>query len=84
MNLRLNMQTQTISVKELRNNFPAVIKALERGTDYTLIYRSKPVAHISPVVSSSHEGLRKLLELAPSLRFRSKKSAVELVREERD
>jgi len=78
------MQLQTISVKELRNNMPKIIKALQKGANYTLIYRSKPVATISPIVSSSHEGLKKLIELAPHLRFRSKKSAVELVREVRD
>lgn len=78
------MQTQIISVKELRNNFPKIRKALKKGVDYTLIYRSKPVARISPIGSSSHEGLKKLIELAPLLRFRSKKSAVELVREVRD
>ena len=83
MNLNENMQTQTISVKELRNNFPKVIKALGKGMDYTLIYRSKPVAQIKPI-SSSHEGLKKLLELGPSFHFRSKKNAVELRREERD
>lgn len=77
------MQTQTISAKELRNNFPKVIKALKRGLGYTLIYRSKPVARIQPI-SSSHEGLRRLLNAPRSLHFRSKKSAVQLVREERD
>ena len=77
------MQTQTISVKELRNNFPAVIKALEKGIGYTLIYRSKPVAQIRSL-SSSQEGLKKLLELGRSFHFKSKKSSVELVREERD
>ena len=43
------MQLQTISVKELRINMPKIIKALEKGVDYTLIYRSKPVAHIKPI-----------------------------------
>ena len=78
------MHTQIISVKQLRNDFPRIIKALEKGTDYTLVYRSKPVARISPIKSSSHEGLKKLIELAPRLSFRSKKSAVELVKEVRD
>lgn len=77
------MQTQTISVKELRNNFPKVIKSLKRGIDYTLIYRSKPVARITPA-SSSQEGLKMLLAARKSLSFKSKKSAVQLVREERD
>lgn len=77
------MQLQTISAKELRNNLPKIIESLKKGSNFTLIYRSQPVAHISSI-SSSHEGLKKLLELGPSFHFRSKKSAVELIREERD
>ncbi len=76
------MQTQTISVKELRTNLPKIISSLKRGRDYTLIYRSKPVAEIRPV-TSSYIAFQKLLK-AKSLHFKSKKSAVELVREERD
>lgn len=77
------MQLQTISVKELRNNMPKIIASLKRGASYTLIHRSKPVAQINPV-SSSHEGLKRLLNAPPSLFFRSKKSAVELIRAERE
>lgn len=76
------MQNQTISAKELRNNLPKIISSLKKGKDYTLIYRSKPVAEIRPV-SSSHEALKRLLNAPQSLHFRSKKSAVELVREVR-
>lgn len=72
-----------ISVKELRNNLPKLIQAVLNGSSYTLIYRSKPVAQINPL-SSSHEGLKKLLELGPEFHFKSKKSAVELMREERE
>lgn len=77
------MQTQTISVKELRTKFPKIKKALEKGVGYTLIYRSKPLAEIKPV-SASYITFRKLLKAYPKLNFRSKKSAVQLVREERD
>jgi len=76
------MQTQTISVKELRTNLPQIINSLKKGNDYTLIYRSKPVAEIRPV-SSSHEALKRLLNAPQSLHFKSKKNAVELVREVR-
>jgi antitoxin (DNA-binding transcriptional repressor) of toxin-antitoxin stability system len=76
-------QLQMISTKELRNNLPKIIESLKKGNNYTLIYRSKPVAQLNSV-SSSHEGLKKLLELGPKFRFKSKKSAVELIREERD
>lgn len=77
------MQLQTISVKELRNNFPKIIKRLAKGTDY-LNYISKRLTHINPVTSSSQKGLKKLIELRQSFSFKSKKSAVQLIREERD
>ena len=77
------MQLQTISVKELRTNMPKIIKALEKGADYTLIYRSKPVAHIRPLNDRPHK-YKNLLNPPKSLIFSSKISAVELVRRERD
>jgi len=77
------MQTQTISVKELRTNFPKIRKGLENGTSYTLIYRSKPIAEIKPI-SASYIAFQKLLKAYPKLSFKSRKSAVQLIREERD
>lgn len=77
------MWQQTISVKELRTNFPKVKKALERGVNYTLIYRSKPIAQIRPL-GSSPDALQALLNAPSSLHFSSKKTAVELVRKVRD
>lgn len=74
---------QTISVKQLRNNFPRFIQAVQAGESYTLIYRSKPVAQIKPI-SASQEAFKGLLELGPKLSFRSKKNAVLLTREERN
>lgn len=74
---------QTISVKELRNNFPEVIQAIQAGKSYTLIYRSKPVAQIKPIFSSQ-ETFKQLLELGPETHFKSKKNAVLLIREERN
>lgn len=41
--------TKTISVKELRMNFPKVLKDLKNGVKFTLIYRSKPIASLSPL-----------------------------------
>lgn len=77
------MQTQIISVKELRGNFPKIIKALGKGVDYTLIYRSRPVAQIRPIGDIPRK-YRNLLNPPKSLVFRSKISAVELIRRERD
>lgn len=77
------MQTQTISVKELRTNFPKIIKALGKGMDYTLIYRSRPIAHIQPIDDMPRK-YKNLLNPPKGLFFRSKISAVELIRRERD
>ena len=77
------MQLQTISVKELRTNMPKIIRALQRGADYTLIYRSKPVAHIKPIDNNQRK-YKNLLNPPKGLMFHSKVSAVELVRRERD
>lgn len=41
--------TKTISVKELRMNFPKVLKDLKHGVKFTLIYRSKPIAFLAPI-----------------------------------
>ncbi len=81
------MPTQTISSKELRLNYPRVIKALERGEPFTLIHRSKPVADIIPRQNktlSKDEAWNFWINPPAHLRFRSKKSAVELIRELRD
>lgn len=42
--------TKTISVKELRMNFPKIRKELEKGTKFTIIYRSMPIATLSPTI----------------------------------
>lgn len=76
------MQTQTISAKELRSNLPKIISSLKKGNDFTLIYRSKPVAEIKPI-TSSYKIFQNLLNAPSSLHFKSKKSSVELVREVR-
>lgn len=84
MNLEIKyMRLQTISAKELRNNFPKIISALQKGADYTLIYRSKPVAYIKPI-NGRPRRYKNLLNPPKGLIFRSKISAVELIRRERD
>ena len=78
------MQTQMISVKELRNNFPKIRKALRKGIDYTLIYRSKPLAQITAIADNGPRKYKNLLTPPKNLIFRSKISAVELIRRERN
>lgn len=40
---------KTISVKELRMNFPKVRKELKKGVSYTIIYRSEPIGMLTPL-----------------------------------
>ena len=81
------MPTQTISSKELRLGYPKFIQALERGEPFTLIHRSQPVADILPrrkKTLSKEEAWDFWINPPAKFRFKSKKSAVELVREIRD
>lgn len=43
------MNTQTISTKQLREDFDSVRAAMEAGQSLLLLYRSQPLAKISPV-----------------------------------
>ena len=43
------MGIQTISTKELREDFAQVRAAMEAGQSLVLLYRSKPLAEIKPV-----------------------------------
>lgn len=62
------MNIQTISTKELRENFARVISSIEAGQNLLLIYRSKPLAEIRPLArtvrprSFSHQQLRKWIK----------------------
>lgn len=40
---------KTISVKELRTNFPQVRIGLSKGITYLVIYQSKPIGQLRPV-----------------------------------
>ena len=53
------MQTQTISTKELRENFGRVLVALTLGTTLTLTYRDKKLAKIKPIKEQKKKQLRK-------------------------
>lgn len=44
------MGMQTISTKELREDFSQVKMAMEAGQSLVLLYRSKPLAKIQPLV----------------------------------
>lgn len=44
------MNPQTISTKQLREDFSSVKAAMDAGQTLLLLYRSKPLAKISPAV----------------------------------
>jgi antitoxin (DNA-binding transcriptional repressor) of toxin-antitoxin stability system len=44
---------KSLSVKELRMNFPKIRKELGKGVGFTVIYRSKPIAQLTPFDTES-------------------------------
>lgn len=50
---RIKPIAESLSIKELRMNFPKVRKKLNKGVQFTLIYRSMPIAILSPLKSYS-------------------------------
>ena len=76
--------TDTISVKQLREEFPKIRKALKKGNNFILIYHSQPLAQIFPYpgTKKKHKGaIEWLANLPQEALFRSQKSSVEIVRE---
>ena len=45
----------TISTKQLRTELPAIRAGLARGHRYTVIYRSLPIAELTPLSSSQRK-----------------------------
>ena len=39
----------TVSLKELREQFPKYIEAISRGQSFTVVKRSKPIFQLSPI-----------------------------------
>lgn len=80
------MQIQPISVKYLRENFSFVREKLKEGLSFLLIYRSQAIAKIEPIgeEKSGNKILQTLITPPKNLCFKSTKSAVSLVRKERD
>jgi antitoxin (DNA-binding transcriptional repressor) of toxin-antitoxin stability system len=80
------MQVQPISVKYLRENFSYVRERLRNGLSFLLIYRSEPIAKIEPVTEekAGNKILQTLLNPPKNLYLKTNKSAVVLVRKERD
>ena len=78
--------TKLLSIKELRTRFPEIRREIEKGTRFILLHRSRPIGELRPIKKTpSGEGLLELFS-HPSKRFllRSRKSAVNLIRAERN
>ena len=61
------MSDQFISMKQMRENFPEYKAGLEQGKTYTIIYRSKPLARLTPISSGpkyTKEDIEKVRKLA--------------------
>ena len=52
------MSMHSISTKELREQLPKVRTGLAKGNQYTIIYRSKPIARLEPIVQKPSENVR--------------------------
>jgi prevent-host-death family protein len=44
-----NTSPNTISLKELREQFPKYIDAIAKGQSFTVVKRSKPIFQINPI-----------------------------------
>lgn len=79
-------QGGALSVKELRTQFPSVVKRLDRGQEFILIHRSKPIGRLLPFSQWSRNSANALSFFAKSpraARIKGKESSVSLVRTER-
>ena len=77
-----------IGIRELKNRASEVVRAVREGrAEYVITYRGKPVARLVPVVEEgdAEQALQELERLSQeiSARWRSDKSAVELLTEMR-
>ena len=52
------MSMQSISTKELREQLPKVRAGLAKGNQYTIIYRSKPIARLEPIIQKPSVNVR--------------------------
>ncbi len=87
---------KTISVKELRTTFPDVRKNLAKGFRYIIIYRSSVIGELKPLgrdeickrkkncQNLKNSGLSFFANPPKSSRFKSRKSASKLIRQDRD
>jgi prevent-host-death family protein len=77
-----------IGIRELKNRTSEIVRAVrEERVEYVVTYRGQPVARLVPVAdeADSEQALQELEEISQevSVRWRSDRSAVELLTEMR-
>lgn len=50
--MKASQASQTVSLRELREQFPKYIEAISRGQSFTVLRRSKPIFQLNPI----HDG----------------------------
>jgi antitoxin (DNA-binding transcriptional repressor) of toxin-antitoxin stability system len=76
--------TKNITSKELRVNFPAIKRQIERGVNFVVYYRSKPLFEIKPLQDKKTEAKKTWRDYIRSTKDGKSFSAVDVVREDRD
>lgn len=46
--------SSTVSLKELREQFPKYIEAIAKGQSFTVVKRSKPIFQINPIADNGN------------------------------
>lgn len=59
---------QMISAKELRQELKFVLEQVDAGEEYTIIYRSKPIARIVTIANLDHEPKKRPNRYASALK----------------
>ena len=80
--------SKSISAKELRENLGKYLSEVEKGKSFTLIYRSRIIGELTPTksVTNSHTSEINIFtgDHPEFKKWKPKRSAVELIRRERD
>lgn len=76
-----------LSVKELRLGMPRILRRLQRGEQFRLVYRARPVGDLLPLqgVKKRHGGIYALLSRPfGEIHVKRGESAAAMIRAERD
>ena len=79
----------SVSVKQLRTDLPKILKKVEDGEEFLIIYRSKPIGELVPLSRRTAVKRRKSLydfveKPFGEVHFGKGKSSVDLIRADRN